>query len=122
MQVRIYRNLNLNSYSVQVKNDGRGWRVAGHADYIKLNNVTFKVYERARQRVIASKRKNVHAFVIGELDTPEDVRYSVDGLEKIGYNPYHAGYFFRCINNERIDVAETVYLTPLGVYKNKGRA
>ena len=38
------------------------------ADYLKLNNVEFRVRQGGKQKVRDEKRKNVHAFVIGNLD------------------------------------------------------
>ena len=38
------------------------------ADYLKLNDVEFRVRQGGKQKVRDEKRKNVHAFVIGNLD------------------------------------------------------
>ena len=38
------------------------------ADYLKLNDVEFRVRQGGKQKVRDKKRKNVHAFVIGNLD------------------------------------------------------
>lgn len=54
-----------------------------------LENVTFKVSEAGRQRVLREGRKNVHAYIIGDL---------VDGQpltkgETVTYNPYRFSSF-----------------------------
>jgi hypothetical protein len=65
-RVRVYRNLANGLLSVQSKIKG-SWKVAGHAESLLLYDVDFKVSEKGRQRVITHKRKNVHAFVYGNL-------------------------------------------------------
>jgi hypothetical protein len=59
---------------------------------VALTNVTFKVSEAGRQRVLQEKRKNVHAGVVGTL---VDSLGSV-GSERVTYNPYKGGTFVLC--------------------------
>ena len=66
--------------------------IVGHAKNICLQNVSFKVSEAGRQRVIKERQKNVHAFVVG---------FVVDCIESdnttgraISYNPYKQGFFY----------------------------
>jgi hypothetical protein len=83
--VRVYRNLNNGAMSIQVK-DGRNWRVVGHVTQCVVSNVTFKVQEGCRQRVIRDGRKNVHAWGQGVLVCEQDDRIIAPLL--LGYNPY----------------------------------
>ena len=83
--VKVYWNLHRNCYSVQ-----QNGLVVCHADKVELKNVTFKVNEKGRQRVIKEGRKNVHAFVIGYLDEKFADRFHDI---KIGYNPYEYDSF-----------------------------
>lgn len=94
MKHRIYYNLHKKCWSVQEKIPGRGWIVVDHASEILLEDVTFQVSEAGRQRVIRTKRKNVHAFGVGNrIPTPQ--AYLKDrGWERISYTPYVAGHFF----------------------------
>ena len=62
---RVYFNLHKKVWSVQGYIKGRGWIVLFHCPELWLENVTFKVSEAGRQRVIRSRRKNVHAFIRG---------------------------------------------------------
>jgi len=62
--VRIYFNLHKKLFSVQTKVDGR-WKVVSHSSTIALRDVRFRVSQAGRKRVLAEKRKNVHAFVEG---------------------------------------------------------
>lgn len=87
--VRVYRNLHTGLWSV--KQD----RVAFHTNIIYLKNVKFLVNERLRQRVILEKRKNVHAFVSGNICAPAE-HYDVNhgGLgDAVTYNPYKVAHF-----------------------------
>ena len=89
-KVRIYRNLHKKLYSVQEKVNGR-WKVVEHTNDINLINVTFKVSEAGRQRVIKEKRKNVHAAMIGERFPfiPKSFVYR----DEVTYNPYKYSTF-----------------------------
>ena len=90
--VRVYRNLHSGLWSVK-----QGSIVRFHCNLIHLRNVRFLVNEKVRQRVIAKKRKEVHAFVEGHICTPAVYFYTYEdrwynkGL--VRYNPYEAGHF-----------------------------
>ena len=91
--VKVYWNLHRNCYSVQ-----QNGLVVCHADKVELKDVTFKVNEKGRQRVLKEGRKNVHAFVIGYLDEKFADRYH--DIE-IVYNPYEFDSFRLYSNEER---------------------
>jgi hypothetical protein len=107
-KVRVYFNLHRKQLSVQSKTD-KGWRVWLHADKITLEDVEFKVSEAGRQRVLREKKKNVHAFIEGNL--------VLDGIKKIeprtlvSYNPYlPIGKFYERKTNKVINRAEFVVI------------
>ena len=80
--VKIYKNLHNGLFSVMQNN-----LVVAHVGSFLMRNVTFKVNEKARQRVILEKKKNVHAFITGTLlSVNESPLFRVD--QKITYNPY----------------------------------
>ena len=54
-----------------------------------LENVTFKVSEAGRQRVLREGRKNVHAYIIGDL---VDCKPLTEG-EIVTYNPFKYSSF-----------------------------
>jgi hypothetical protein len=83
-RVRVYRNLRNQLLSVQ-SNIGGSWLVVGHVESLLLYDAEFKVSEAGRKRVIEQKRKNVHAFVYGEL---ADIDTDVVLPTKAFYNPY----------------------------------
>ena len=108
-RVQIYKNLHNGMWSIRCT---RSKLVIAHASYVVLSDVTFKVSEAGRQRVIREGKKNVHAFAEGILEnwaghpykdriaqTPQltcAISYtSFDGERfKVGYNPYRFPYFY----------------------------
>lgn len=66
MQVKVFRNLTKGCYSIQARGP-KGFRTVAHADTVELADVTFKVSEAGRQRVLSTGKKQVHAFVCGTL-------------------------------------------------------
>lgn len=106
--VRIYRNLHKKLYSVQEKVEGR-WKVVEHTNNINIRNVSFKVSEGGRQRVLSEKRKNVHAFIIGERVS--SMTPSVYPGDEITYNPYASSHFATKYKNIPLDKAKFVSIT-----------
>jgi hypothetical protein len=107
-------------WSVQTKGI-EGYRVECHKETLTLSNVTFRVYEAGRQRVLATKQKAVHAYVEGtmlrKVESRKEKQISIfETVVRVSYNPYKGGYFFRCDTGERIDVASKVYFTKTSVY------
>jgi hypothetical protein len=88
MKVRVYRNLHKKCLSVQAMVNGR-WKVIDHVDQIALVDVSFKVSQAGRERVLREKRKNVHAFVCGTIAT---FPIALQG-RKVSYNPYKTDTF-----------------------------
>ena len=103
--IRVYYNLRKKIFSVQEKVAG-SWKVVEHTHNLAIRNVTFKVSEAGRQRVLREKRKNVHAFVLG--DRCENVPKSVARIE-VSYNPYKGPNFVgACIPIIKAEYAEIV--------------
>lgn len=110
MQVRIYRNLHKQCYSVQRKVEGR-WLVCWHAKTVILTGATFIVNQKGRERVLSTGHKNVHAYIYGE-----HVASMVDGVGQprgefvtVFYNPRLLTTF--CTVRGPIDTASTVIAT-----------
>lgn len=82
--VKVYRNLHKGCWSI--KQNGL---VKAHSDEVNLFDCEFLVNEKDRQRVIKTKRKNVHAFVKGYIwDTPFNL------IKQVSYNPYVRDSFY----------------------------
>lgn len=107
-----YRNLTKKCWSL--KGD-TSQRVEHRLKSATLKNCVFKVREGARQRVIKTRQKNVHAFVVGQLMTEgeEDRTGALDSSKarRASYNPYKNGYFFDKESGEELKEAKFVLLS-----------
>jgi hypothetical protein len=109
---RVYRNLHRGGYSLQQRIAKR-WVVVGHADGLTLRDVTFDVRPAGRRKVLAERKKNVHAFVVGVLIRPAgEAPY---GGEQVTYNPYAAGEFRTVADNRPVRSARLVKFYPAGL-------
>lgn len=115
MIVEVYKNLTKSRqakstvYSIR---DAKTKKVINWSSAFTLKNVTFHVNEKVRQRVIANKRKEVHAWVKGELlmyDILPNLR------RKITYDPYK-DMVFHFHSGKKIENASICSFTPHGVY------
>lgn len=112
MQVRVYRNLHKKCLSVLHRTTS-GWRLWKHLTHIQLQDVAFKVSQAGRNRVLNSKRKNVHAFAQGKMciDANEDASFPIC----IKYNPYIAAHFFDVETNEPIHHCSAACINAKGI-------
>lgn len=85
-RVRVYFNLHKKVFSVLHKTP-KGWRLWRHLEDICLHNVVFRISESGRQRVIKEKKKNVHAYIEGNLHGNATFEANGDS-HSISYNPY----------------------------------
>ena len=111
-QVRIYFNLRTKTLSLQTKVNGQ-WKVTAHPFTAYLKNVKFKVSEAGRQRVLQQKRKNVHAWVTGELIEKLPDHGPFDSAR---YNPYELEKFQS--NGKYIDKADFAILNGRQLFVN----
>lgn len=122
MKVFVYFNLHKKVWSVKALEGRNKGRVIAHADKVLLRDVTFKVSEAGRQRVIREGRKNVHAGAVGTLEAftgelknnmpwwhqvwgSEDhayAKYARNHGVQVSYNPYLCGSFFHRVNDKAI--------------------
>lgn len=86
--VEIYRNLNKPGKTFSIRQNGL---IIGHSNSLLLKDCEFIVNEAGRKRVISQKRKNVHAFIRGEL-----LNCDAEHLDygEITYNPYKIKAFY----------------------------
>jgi hypothetical protein len=66
MSYRIYRNLHSNTWTVQHKVPGVGWRKLESAEALYVPQANFTVSDAGRRRARLEGRKNVHAFAVVE--------------------------------------------------------
>lgn len=88
MAVEVYRNLHTDTWSLRQAHG----RVLAHPDTVILNDPVFVVRRAGRDRVRAEGRKNVHAFVRGEVLVLTDPVDPTDWREAT-YNPYRHDSF-----------------------------
>lgn len=106
-KVFIYYNLHKKMFSIKSLKSGL---VIGHTLSLTLRNATFKVSEKGRQRVLKEKRKNVHAGVVGYIDS-DTLTNALTGLSCATYNPYKFSSFVDKETQEALSDARTVKLT-----------
>lgn len=88
----IYRNLRTGGFSIKWKG-----KVIRRCDSFYANNVSFKVSQKGRNRVIKEHQKNVHAYAVADvfyLDLEAPIflekfsHIDIKNLSEIKYNPY----------------------------------
>lgn len=100
MKVFVYFNLHRQLWSIKALEGETKGRVIGHAKALWMTEVTPKVSQAGRQRVIRERRKNVHAGLVGNLmAVSRDSQlwdqfryygdsYSTQDSTRVTYNPY----------------------------------
>lgn len=100
--VSVHWNLHKGGYTVIKKG-----LVVAHLQYLQLQHVSFHVNEKARQQVLKSGRKGVHAKIQGILQTCDN-EVSQGKIDEAFRNPYVITYDpfthkqFRC-NGEGVE-------------------
>lgn len=113
MRVEAYWNLHLSvvSFRPAVK-DGR----VQHAEALHLKNVKFAVQPAGREKVLREKRKNVHAFVRGEVVSVGQGIPPKDAWVRATYNPYKYESFVIADTEEPIFSAREVVIEDKRIY------
>ncbi len=101
-RVAVYFNLHYHVFSL--KSGGKSGSLLSHAGVCQLTNAVFEVECKGRERAIAQGRKNVHAYVVGILQslgweqlTDEAVRSLIDrGYQQVTYNLHPVHPLFYC--------------------------
>lgn len=99
MKVYVYYNLHKKCFSIKALSGTYKGLVFYHSDTVLLNDVTFKVSQAGRQRVLNEHRKNVHAGVTGTLvaysnNLTDDIKTVFTSLTtEITYDPYKYNSF-----------------------------
>ena len=97
-RVKVYMNLKLMCLSLL---NARTGKLYCHVHNVSLRNAKFRVQQAGRRRVLKEKRKNVHAYILGDL-VDVDMGYIPDlvdeGWHSAHYDPYKSprkkeGYF-----------------------------
>lgn len=67
MRVRVYYNLSRSVWSIKAMEGEFKGKVIGYAHSVLLRDAHTVVSEASRQRVLREQRKNVHAYIDGQL-------------------------------------------------------
>lgn len=130
MNYLVYRNLRKGNWSIMSR---ATQHVVAHSDELVLWDVCPIVSEKGRQRVLMESRKNVHAFIAGNVCNGQDnqimpykgravvtvsstapVGIADDEWETVTYNPYRCGYFYSPTHNARLKTASYAKFTHAG--------
>jgi hypothetical protein len=114
--VRVYRNVNTGTFSAQEKTE-KGWRITSHPNKVRLRNARFRVNQGGRKKVLEDRRKNVHAYIEGEL---VDTKSTISG-KLLTYDPYKTSQFITT-DGKKVLHADEVSVDSFGIIKAKGIA
>lgn len=130
MKVKVHRNLNAKCLSITATEGEFKGRVIAHCQAVRLLDVTFKVSETSRQRIIRTGVKDVHAYAVGyllECDTPV-LRYpqplnhtaiECDFERRVTYNPFKLPYFHDSETLEMVEFLDQTVITTGGLFTEK---
>ena len=85
MRVEVYFNLHKHVFSVRQCSTGR---VILHSDKVHIRDPQFVVRKSGRDRVLREGKKNVHAFVRGNITVFDDFDPDYLDYTLVAYNPY----------------------------------
>lgn len=133
MRVAIYRNLSNGKFSVQARETTDTEKygtllksVYPYAIEFHLTNARFDVQPAGRRLMVETGRRNVHAFIVGDLEFMNSfmqsnlvlalwLRHSrqlaVEGTQvvEVCYTPSYANYFYNVYNLKPVEKAVGVY-------------
>ena len=89
--VRVYKNLNLGNWTVQIKVTGKGWRKFGGVDECHIFNAAPVTSEKGQARIIAKGQREVIASIQGEWGG-DFVQDETDPAP-VHYNPFRRSDF-----------------------------
>jgi len=138
MKCFVYFNLHRKCWSLKAMEGEKRGKVIGHAKYVDMSNVVWKVSEAGRQRVLREKKKNVHAGAVGYVNKwlgLDGVSHGtathtmVDGYmrsptvaDMVTYNPYKNPHFVDIDTGEQVKHTHAAFLCPNSRVYVYGRA
>jgi len=117
MRTFSYRNLHRKCFSVRDESTGR---VAHRENYVCVTDANLVVGQKGREKVLATKQKNVHAGVRGELFAVGlealCAFHAREGWVEIYYNPYKTSTFVVKDTGAPLTQAKMVFLGQRGAF------
>ena len=114
----VYLNLNNGKISLMGTRKPHTGKVVCHADAVLLTDVTFRVRPGGHRKAVETGVRNVHAFARGEVNTninTSDLMCSTR-WERVRYNPFIQGWFFRECDGARIDACAAALIVGHKLY------
>jgi hypothetical protein len=115
LKVYVYFNLHKKLFSVKAMEGLYKGLVVAHCDSIALQDVTPKVSQKGRDRVLQEKRKNVHAGLVGHVVLVDIPMVDSEDHKHITYNPYKYKTFVYTDSEKEYTGSEWVHIS-----KNQG--
>lgn len=124
----VYCNVRKKLLSVKALEGADKGRVIAYVERLQMKDAEFKVSEAGRSRVVKTKRKSVHAGIVGEIEAlwgatlrGELDNSTIKGLavgkpfkpltgEPVFYNPYEVATFVRTSDRTPVSRAQRVEL------------
>jgi hypothetical protein len=103
MRVRVHYHLIKKCLSVAYKG-----KVVAYTPEIQLTNVKFIVHPSGLRRTRQTKRRNVHAWVEGDIDFSSEV--DTDKRIPVNYNPFKRNCFYEFFSKKKIKKAQKAWI------------
>jgi hypothetical protein len=109
VKAEIYRNLHRGGFSIRSCRTGL---VVGYTDDIVVRNAKLVVQPGGRRRAMEQRKRNVHAFVRGEITEIAEVaaEATASTTAEVTYNPFRNETFVRRDTGEPVTEAECIVL------------
>lgn len=90
-RVYVYWNLQKDVWSVRAEDGAEAGRILFHAEHLTLEGCMFKVSETTRRKILVTKRRRIHAGIVGRVAPTRDAR---PDAVRVSYNPYKGPSFY----------------------------
>ena len=111
--VEVYKNLNNGQLSIRKANGN----VIGHHSLAFVERGKFVIQPAGRAKVLATRQKNVHAWVKGIYHPVLPQGWETyPAWNQAAYNPYKADHFYDRARGNRVDTFKFAVVTVNGVY------
>ena len=114
--IRIHQNLHKSQPCAAVYSIRRGKAPVEHSSFVTINNHVFHVSPTGLEKVRASKRRMVFAWVKGDESIEQFPTIPSLYMRQISFNPYKEGEFVFRDTREPCKDIKKLYFTPRGVF------
>lgn len=119
MRCEFYWNFHRKCYSIRALEGPSKGRVIDYTNEAYVEDATFSVGQRGRERVLREKKKNVHAFVRGRWVAVEGNPIPAGAGVGVGYNPYQWSSFMAFPTSYRAPSGSLCFPDPYPITKAK---